>query len=151
MLPGKYSRAAPAITQRGSQHGLLCGLSAREFSGDTPVMHDQHPVCKTQYFLKIAGNYDDGETLIACKSDDQPVNFSACAHINSPGRFVNNQDSRFCRQPFGNHDLLLVATRKVSHSLAHIRSFDTETFDVAFGQHFSALKSRNGPRVSCWS
>ncbi len=145
-LPGGESFSpAPAIAQRGSEHGLLRSLGTRELSGDPPIVHDKHAIGETQHFLKIAGNHDDCQAIISGKSDNQPVNLSACADVDSSSGLVHDQDARFCRQPFGDHDFLLVATGKISDSFTHVRRLDTEAFDVVFCQHFFGIEIQERP------
>ena len=48
---------------------------------------------------------------------EESVDFRLCAHINSAGGFIDNETFRLRREPFGNHDLLLIAAAQKTNPL----------------------------------
>ena len=51
-----------------------------------------------------------------------------CPNINTLGRFIKNIDIAICRQPLGNHDLLLVTAGQIGDFLFYGRCLYTQTF-----------------------
>ena len=50
-------------------------------------------------------------------------------HIDAAGRLIEQQDARLCREPFADHDLLLVAAGQGANYLLNSVAADAETFN----------------------
>ena len=64
-----------------------------------------------QQFGQFRGNQDDGHAL-AGEIGDHRVDVGLGLDVDALGRLVEDEHARLGRQPFGKHDLLLVAAGK---------------------------------------
>ena len=68
------------------------------------------------------------------------------AHIDAPGRLVENEEAGIGRQPAGEDHLLLIAAREELDRLFPIGGADVERLDIPIGQRFLfAARQRLGP------
>ena len=74
----------------------------------TPGEHSD-PVCYRREFMEIGGHHQDGATLIG-QLCEQTMNFRAGARIDTPGRFVDDEDTRVVHQPACEQGLLLISS-----------------------------------------
>ncbi len=103
----------------------LVRLGAVKKSGHVTIVHDHDTITHAKNLRHFGRDHDDGKTL-AGELGDEPVDFRLCAHIDSTGGFVQNQDLRLGEQPTTNEGLLLVAAAQVLDALVKIRRLDSE-------------------------
>ncbi len=106
-------------------------------------MHDRDPVGDADYFFHVARDHQDRHTGIR-KLTHQTVDFAFCADVDAAGGLVEDQHLRVHCQPFGEHDLLLVAARKRAGARRDRWRLDGELPALRFGHGIFSLWRNHG-------
>ena len=77
------------------------------------LMHHGDAVADADDLFHVAGDHQDGDARSASVAH-QRVDLALGADIDAARRLIEDDDARVHRQPFGQHDLLLIAARKRS-------------------------------------
>ena len=77
------------------------------FCGDTAATEDDNPISHPDDLLRVVTDQDHRDPLRREVGDDA-MDFRLCPDVNTPRRFVKNEDSRRWNQPFRQEHLLLV-------------------------------------------
>ena len=99
------------LADRELHHVVLAELIAAELAADAALMHDQDAIADADHLFHVAGNHQHGDAGVG-EGADQAVDLALGADIDAARRLVEQHDIRRHRQPFGKHDLLLVAARQ---------------------------------------
>ena len=87
--------------------------------------HDERAFAKADDFLSFARKDDDGDAALGDLLDDF-VDFLFGSDIDALRRVVENQNLRFCIDPAGEDDLLLVSAGKRCDQVVFVCVFDAE-------------------------
>src|SRR6185295_17925396 len=87
---------------------FLRRLARGDLSRQTTLAHHQDAMAHAQDLGQLAGDHDD---RLARRRErmQQLVDFTLCTDVDAPRGLVEEQDIAVAQQPFGNHELLLVA------------------------------------------
>src|SRR5919106_1827501 len=125
---------------------LLGGLGPVEQTGLLALAHDQHAVAHGQHLGQIRGDEHDGHAR-ASELIDDPVDVGLGAHVDPPGRLVEDQYGRPGVEPLGEHRLLLVAPREQPDGLREAGGADAELPAEPLGSRtFGAAVDEPEPR-----
>ena len=112
----------------GQGQDLFLRRTRRKLPGDPAIRHDENPIGHSQDLGKFAGDEDDRHTS-AGEAADQRVDRDLRTDVDSSSRFVEQHHTRGGGQPFGQNDLLLIASRQCSNLLVRIAADDLERFE----------------------
>ena len=80
--------------------------------------------------------YLDGRALdsraFGRKAVEQLIDLRLCPHVNSTCRLIKNKEVAFCRKPFTNDNLLLIAAGELTRQLFNICRCDFQFLPVSF-------------------
>ena len=82
--------ASPCVSERGGDHDLA-GRASREVAHGPPVPQHDHPVRQCEQFLDRGRDADDRHA-VGCEIGDEAVDLTLGADIDTPGRFIDEQD-----------------------------------------------------------
>src|SRR5437762_6153037 len=74
------------------------------------------------------------------------MDYSFCADIHATGRFIDDEDGAFAREPFGERDFLLIPAAEAGDRRVHRWSFDAQTIDITLDERallFAAHETRS--------
>ena len=111
---------------------MFAELAAIKEAADRALMHHGDPVADADHLLHVAGDHEDGDAGIGQRAH-QLVDLVLGADIDAPGRLVEDHAARLHRQPFGQHDLLLVAARHGPHLRGDAGRLDPEALALTLG------------------
>lgn len=95
-------------------------------------MHDGDPIAHADHFLHVAGDHQDGHSGVG-QVAQHPIDLALGTDVDATCRLVANEHARVHRQPLGQHDLLLVATRQRPRVDLHARRTDRQFLFLIFG------------------
>src|SRR5579885_176322 len=127
------STAGPLMTLRPSGRGQQAVLAHRlggELAHDLALLHHQDAVRESEHRLRLGGDDDDAEPLVAQAPDDID-HVVLGAHVHAPGRLAEHQDLRRIGQPSGEAHLLLVAAGERAQAPLGRRRADAQPLDMA--------------------
>ena len=107
---------------------FLRRLVRRQLAGHATLAHHHDAVAHAQDLRQLRGNHDDRLALVGERSQ-KLVDLALGADVDAARGLVEEQDIAIAIEPFGDHDLLLVATRKQPHFLRRRRRADVEQAD----------------------
>ncbi len=87
------------------------GIGARDLRADTAFVHDQHAVGHAEHFGQFARNHQHRHA-VAHQFRQRAIHLRLRADVDAARRFVDDQHLRIGREPFAEHDLLLIAARQ---------------------------------------
>ena len=123
---------------------VSCVASSRAQDAGLPALaHHQDAVGQQQQLRHLRRHHDDAEPLRG-ELEDQPVDLLLGADVDAARRLVEQQDARLGRQPFADHDLLLVAAGERGGCLIDAGAADREPLDHVGGER--ALRGRSARR-----
>ena len=104
------------------RHGHHLGRCAACYA---PLINDHNGVCQTNDSFKSVLTHDDGEPLRGDTLGQKVQDLVSSVNIEPTGRFIQNQQSRFCRECRTNRHPLRLATRKlVERTVREIRQVE---------------------------
>jgi hypothetical protein len=86
-------------------------LRSRQLAADAALAHDDYAIAHAQDFRQLGGDHHDRLALIG-QAAQQLVDFGLRADVDAAGRLVEEQNIAVARQPLGDDDLLLIASRQ---------------------------------------
>ena len=86
-------------------------------------MHDEDAVGHAEHFGQFGADHHDRFSLRG-ELVHEEVNLVFCADVDAARRFVENQHVAIPREPFREHDLLLIAAGKIARALFLMRDLD---------------------------
>src|SRR5215207_5666411 len=119
-------------------HVRFGGLAAGELADDAPFVEDQDAVADADGLLDLRGGEEQGQPLPG-QLVAQEIDLGFRADVDTSGGVVEDQDLGTGRQPFGDHHLLLVATREIDHTLVDAIGGDVELPHVVIGEASPAV------------
>ena len=99
-----------------------------------------------QHLGQLGRDHDDRLALVG-ERVQQLVDLALGADVDAARRLVEEQDVAIAQQPFGDHDLLLVAAREQAHLLLDRRRLDVQPPDEALGRGARGGCSTKPPNV----
>ena len=93
---------------------FFCSLGSVEFGRDPAAPHHQDAIAQAEDFRQLRGNEQNAKSLV-CELAHDCIDFRLGADIDAARRLVKNKNVRPRRQPLGQHDFLLIASRKGLH------------------------------------
>ena len=100
-----------------AENALAIEFRTIEMVANTATGHHKDAVGQFHQFVKIRRDEQHRLPLIG-ECVDQAVDFLSCPDVNATLGFIENQDRWIVQQPFGEHQLLLIATAECSSDLA---------------------------------
>ena len=123
--------ADPVGVGRGTDDAFLIDVVAREVRRRLPLAQDDHPIAHADQFRQLRRDQDDREAL-SRKLRDHRVDLGLALHVDALRRLVEDEQAGVRRQPFGQHDLLLVAARQGLHRLVEAAELETQAAQMRF-------------------
>ncbi len=117
--------------QRRQRHdAFLGGFVEAHFARAHARAHHEDAIRDSEDFGQIAGN-DQNRQSFAHEFAHQRIDLGLGADIDAARGFIDDQHARLRREPFRQHDLLLIATAQQTHELLDRRRLDLEAADIA--------------------
>ena len=117
------SRCVASCMIRSCVASFACKLA-----GDAAFAHHHDAVAHAQDLRQLRGDHHDRLALVGERAQ-QLVDLGLGADVDAARRLVEEQDVAIAHQPFGDHDLLLVAAREKPHLLRRRGRADVEKPD----------------------
>ena len=118
-------RFRQALAHRRGHDGLLIGFSAIQNRHLPALAHDEHAVAEHEHLGQVRRDDDDANSLGRELADDR-MHLGFGADVDAARRLVENQDRRVGVEPLAQHDLLLIAARKLGDFEIDRRRADRE-------------------------
>ena len=100
--------------------GFFTHLAPAYLSGEPAFMEDKHAITHPQDLFEIARDHEDGDT-VGRQSIHDPIDFALGAHVDAPGRLVEDDDPGLSGKPFTDDHLLLIAAAQELYPLTDTR------------------------------
>ena len=104
-------------------------LGSRESRGLAPLAQDDDPIAHADELGQLRRNEQDCESLRG-ELGDHRMDLGLALDVDALGRLVENHEPRIGGEPFGQHDLLLVAARKRLYGLVEIAELQSQSLQV---------------------
>ena len=104
-------------------------LGSRESRGLAPLAQDDDPIAHADELGQLRRNEQDCKSLRG-ELGDHRMDLGLALDVDALGRLVENHEPRIGGEPFGQHDLLLVAARKRLYGLVEIAELQPQSLQV---------------------
>ena len=135
--------ASPVAPGSGKPHDRFLGrLRARQHARLASLAHHQDPIRKQQQLQHFGAHHHDAQALRR-QLEDELIYFLLRSDVDAARRLVEQQNPRFRRQPFSDHDLLLIAAGKRRCDLLDAVAAHGEPLDHVVGERRFAREDAN--------
>ena len=120
LWPGLYVFLFACLNPHRTADDLFSLHTARKLFYYRPLVHHIDAVTHTQDFWQFRGDHENGMPGI-CQPVHEGMNISLGSYVNSPGRFVKDEQPGSGGEALGDDHLLLIAATQVLDFTLEIR------------------------------